>query len=301
MAISASLVKELREKTGVGMMECKKALEENDGNIESSIKWLREKGLAKAGAKAGRTAAEGIVEVALSEDGHTGALIEVNCETDFAARNQDFIAFVKQIGQIALKGNFSSLEELLQGKTNSGVTLENSLKELIAKVGENMTVRRYERLFASTGVISGYSHLGGKIGTLVVLDGVRNSDGKVQELGKELAMHVAAAAPKYLQSSEVPQKDIDAEKEIGRAKLLGEGKAPDMIDKILMGHVNKYFKEVCLLDQPYSRDPKLSIEKLVKESGTGATVKGFLRFQLGDGIARKETNFAEEVAAQIKS
>ncbi len=301
MAISAGLVKELREKTSVGMMECKKALEENDGDIEKSIKWLREKGIAKAGSKAGRTAAEGMVEVALSEDGHTGVLVEVNCETDFAARNQDFISFVKKIGEIALAGNFGDLESFMQAKIDGDTTLEVALKALIAKVGENMTVRRYQRLYSSSGAVCGYSHLGGKIGTLVVLDGVSNTNEKVMELGKEIAMHVAAAAPKYLRNSEVPVQDIEAEKDIAKVKLTEEGKAPELVEKILMGHVNKYFKDICLLDQPYTRDPKFSIEKLVKDSGTGATLKAFARFQLGEGIEKKESNFAEEVAAQIKS
>ncbi|MBP9707603.1 MAG: elongation factor Ts [Oligoflexales bacterium] len=297
--ISAGLVKDLREKTGVGMMECKKALEENNGDIDASIKWLRERGMAKAAKKAGRIAAEGIVEVAFSPDGKTGAVIELNCETDFSARNEAFTQFASSLGKVAISGKYQDLDQLNKAPMN-GKTVDESLKEMIAKVGENMSIRRFQLANCPQGGVFGYNHLGGKIGCLVVLEGVNPADSKAQELGKELAMHVAAAAPRYLTRDEVSQEEVDQERDIARTKLEQEGKAADMIDKILSGHVNKFYKEICLIDQAYTRDPKLTIDQVVKASGLGAKLIAFYRFALGEGIEKKKENFAEEVAAQSR-
>ena len=293
-SISASMVKELREKTGVGMMECKKALEESQGDMEKAILWLRERGMSRAAKKADRVAAEGVVEVFVSTDQTAGALVELNCETDFASKNEEFRALAAEIAQVALGQKTEAVEALLEAQSG-GDSIKKKLTALIAKVGENMTLRRVKLVSVPQGVVSGYSHMGGKIGTLVALEG--SVDASVAEIGKDLAMHVAAAAPRYLTGSEVSTTEIEQEKEIARKRLLEEGKPADLIEKILMGQVQKFFKEICLLEQPFIKDPSLAVQKFVDSHKKGLKVKSFGRYQLGEGIEKKKDDFAAEVAA----
>lgn len=298
MTISASMVKELREKTGVGMMECKKALEENAGDMEKSILWLRERGMSRAAKKADRVAAEGLIQVELSADKKSGVLVELNCETDFVSKNEDFMKFLKETAAIALSKKIGSADELLTAKMANGADVKTNLTEMIAKIGENMTLRRVQVLSTSNGVVSGYTHMGGKIGTLVVLEGATGAD--VEDLGKDLAMHVAAAAPRYLVESEVNATELEQERDLARKKLQEEGKPADMIEKILVGQMKKFFKEVCLVEQPFIKDPGVSVTKHIENTKKGAKLVAFSRFQLGEGIEKKKENFAEEVAAQLK-
>lgn len=297
MAITAAQVKELRQATGVGMMECKKALVENDGDIEKAVIWLREKGMARAAKKAGRTAAEGIVEIAVSGDRKRAAVVELNCETDFAGKNENFIEFAKAVSELALEGRVGSLEDLKNTKL-AGETVADALTALIAKVGENMNLRRVQYLEVAEGYIASYSHMGGKIGVLVQFEG--EASDRLAEVGADVAMHVAASSPKYLERSQVATTELDQEKEIARVRLREQGKPEDIIEKALMGQVNKYYAEVCLVDQPFVKEPKLSVSKFIQQSGVKAELKGFVRYQLGEGIEVKQENFADEVAAQLK-
>jgi elongation factor Ts len=297
MVIKASEVKELREKTGVGMMECKQALVENNGDMEKAILWLRERGMSRAAKKSGRVAAEGIVSVLVSEDRRLGVLLEVNCETDFAGKNEDFQQFVKAATQVALKNQVSSIEQLAETKMGTS-TVGDSLTALIAKVGENMNLRRIKLVSAKNGMVAGYSHMGGKIGTLVAITG--GNDEKVSVVAADVAMHIAASAPKYLNRETVSTVELEQERELGRKKLLEEGKAEAMIDKILAGQMNKFYGEICLIDQPFVKEPKLTVLKYVKAANPALDISEFCRFQLGEGIEKKEENFAEEVAAQLK-
>ena len=295
--ISASQVKDLREKTGVGMMECKKALEENAGDMEKAIVWLRERGMSRAAKKADRIAAEGIVSFAINNTGNGAAILEVNCETDFVSKNDDFRNFVSEATQVALKNNINDIDTLANTKLASGTTISETISGLIQKIGENMRLRRVQTVSAANGLISGYSHMGGKIGTLVVLEG--KNDSTVAELGKDIAMHVAAAFPKYLSRAEVNPAELEQEREIARKKLIEEGKKPEMIEKILEGQMNKFYKEVCLIEQAFVKDPDISITKLVEKADKNLKVAKYVRFQLGEGIEKKQENFAAEVAAQL--
>lgn len=297
--VTAALVKELRQKTGVGMMECKKALAENDADMEKAIVWLRERGLSRAAKKSGRTTAEGIVSVLTSEDNKTGVLVELNTETDFAAKNEEFQSFVAQVTKTALGAKVASAAQLSETTLDGGSeTVGAALTALIAKVGENMTLRRAVTLSAETGSVVGYSHMGGKIGTLVRLEG--GDPATNLEVGRDVAMHAAAAAPRYLKSDEVDPEEVKQEEEIGRKKLLEEGKPADKVEMILKGQIGKFFKEICLLDQPFVKEPKKSVTAYLKEAGKGAEVVQYARFQLGEGVEKKEENFAEEVAKQLQ-
>jgi elongation factor Ts len=296
-AIKATEVKELREKTGVGMMECKQALVENNGDMEKAILWLRERGMSRAAKKAGRVAAEGIVSVLVSADRKQGVILEVNCETDFAGKNEDFQEFVKTATAVALKNQVASIEQLAETKMNES-TVAGCLTNLIAKVGENMNLRRVSLITVKDGLVAAYSHMGGKIGAIIGISG--GSDEKVNAVGMDVAMHIAAAAPKYLNRDTVSTVELDQERELGRKKLIEEGKAENMIDKILAGQMNKFYGEICLIDQPFVKDPKLTVLKYVKSVSPALDISTFYRFQLGEGIEKKEENFAEEVAAQLK-
>ena len=297
--VTAALVKQLREQTGIGMMECKKALTENDGNLEQAILWLRERGMSRAAKKSGRTTAEGVVKVMTSDDMKTGVVVELNSETDFSAKNEEFQAFAEAVTKTALATKVGSVEELkaatLEG-TSSNVG--DALTALIAKVGENMTLRRVSTLTAETGIVVPYSHMGGKICTLVRLEGATGDN--IVELGKDLAMHAAAASPKYLTSTEVPEELVKQEEDLARKKLLEEGKPADKVEMILKGQISKFFKEICLLDQGFIKEPKKSVANFIKESGTGVELASYVRVQLGEGIERAEDNFAAEVAAMTK-
>lgn len=296
VTISASMVKDLREKTGVGMMECKKALEENSGDMEKSIVWLRERGMSRAAKKADRVAAEGMVHFAISDKGNNAALLEINCETDFVSKNEEFRSFVTETAKIALDNNINDIEKLSTMKLASGATVDETIKGLIQKIGENMKLRRIHTI-TSNGQITGYSHMGGKIGTLVVLEGANSPE--VKEVGKDIAMHIAAAFPRYLSRNEVDTTELNQEREIARKKLIEEKKPEAMIEKILEGQMNKFYKEVCLIEQAFVKDPDISITKLLEKTDKNLKLTKFLRFQLGEGIEKKKEDFAAEVAAQL--
>ena len=296
--VTAELVKQLREQTGVGMMECKKALTENEGSIEKAVLWLRERGLSRAAAKSGRTTAEGSVGVSVSANGKEAILVEMNCETDFSAKNADFIRFVGELSKLALANKVQTLEKLATLSMN-GVSVSDALTALIQKIGENMQLRRVKYVAVDQGVIAGYTHMGGKIGTLAVFKGEAND--KTVEVAKDVAMQIAAASPKYLKRELVPAAEIEQEKELGRKKLLEEGKAADKLEMILAGQINKYFAEICLVDQAFVKEPKLSVAKYIQSTGVKAELVDFVRFQLGEGIERSQVDFAAEVAAQLKN
>jgi len=302
VSITAAMVSELRKKTGAGMMDCKKALTETGGNMDEAVDFLRKKGLSAAAKKSGRVAAEGMVVAASA--GSVGALVEVNAETDFVAKNDDFKAFAAGIGQVVL-GNAAADVEALKGLAypETGRTVAEELTHQIATIGENMDIRRFERTDAGQGVVSSYVHGAGKIGVLVELK-TESTDGKVEELGKQIAMHVAAAAPQYLNRDSVPSAVVEKEKEIMRVKALDSGKPENIVEKIITGQINKYFGEVCLLEQAFVIDPDQKVGKVVealaKELGTEIKLDSYTRYQLGEGIEKKEDDFAAEVAALSK-
>ena len=291
MAVSAAAIKELRERTGAGMLDCKKALEANDANIEKSIDWLREKGIAKAAKKSGRVAAEGLVFG--GEHGNVGVILEFNSETDFVAKNADFVAFGNTLVELALYKKPSTVEELKALPLNGG-TVESELTELIAKIGENLNIRRLA-LVETEGFVVNYIHLGGKIGVLVNVKGERTDENVEKAHG--VAMHIAAMDPSYLRREEVTADDLEREKEIARHQLEQEGKPAAIIEKILDGKMRKFYEENTLLEQKYVRDDKVSI----KEFMAPAEIISFFRFKVGEGIEKEETDFAAEVAAQIAS
>ena len=289
MAITTALIKELRERTGAGMLDCKKALEENDGDIEKAIDWLREKGIAKAAKKSGRVAAEGLVFAAVSADRKKGAILEFNSETDFVAKNDEFKNFGEKLVQLSLEHDLTSEDELkafeLEGKK-----VEDNLTELIAKIGENMNIRRL-KLVSTDGFVETYIHLGGKIGVLLNVSGEATPENV--EKAKGVAMHVAAMDPKYLNSEQVTADDLEREKEIARHQLQQEGKPENIIEKILDGKMRKFYEENCLVNQKYVRDDSVTIEKFIAPS----SIISFDRFKVGEGIEKEESDFAAEVAA----
>jgi elongation factor Ts len=297
MAITAAMVKELREKTGVGMMECKKALAEVEGDMEKAVVWLREHGMARAAKKEGRVAAEGLVEVFVNPEQTAGVLVELNCETDFVSKNEEFRALAHDIAKLAYQHKAKDHEELL-GLKIGAQTVKETLTELIAKIGENMNLRRVKVLHATNGVVTGYSHMGGRIGTLVVLEGATGAD--VVEIGKDLAMHVAAAAPRYLVETEVNAEELNQEREIARKRLEEEGKPAELVEKILVGQMKKFYKEVCLIEQAFVKDQNVTVQKHVDSTKKGLKIASFGRFQLGEGIEKKKEDFAAEVAAQLQ-
>ena len=289
--ITAAIVKELRERTGAGMMDCKKALVATEGDMEKAIDFLREKGLSQAAKKAGRVAAEGAVVAHVTEDGKVGAIVEVNCETDFVGQNENFQALAKSIAALIVETNPADVETLLASEMD-GKAVKDVVTEAIAKIGENISVRRFVRFESAEGKIYSYIHAGGKIGVLVDMKG-----GDL-ELGKDIAMQVAAANPQYLDRTEVPASELEHEKDILTEQARNEGKPEKIIEKMVLGRINKYYKDVCLVDQEFIKDGDLTISKLLKSKN--AEVARFARFQLGEGIEKKQENFAEEVAAFIK-
>lgn len=291
MAITAALVKELRERTGAGMMECKKALVETDGDIETAIELMRKSGMAKADKKAGRTAADGLVVIKTSADGKQATIVEINSETDFVAKGDDFINFANAIAARILASKPADLDALMaMPLQDGGESVEHARKELIAKLGENMSVRRFE-LLETSGYIGSYMH-GTRIGVLVDLEG---GD---QTLAKDLAMHIAASRPTCVSEENVPAELIEKEKEIFSAQAAESGKPAEIIEKMVGGRIKKFLKEITLLGQPFVKDPDQTIEKLLK--GAGAKVNRFTRFEVGEGIEKKTENFADEVMAQVK-
>jgi len=300
--VSASMVKELRERTGAGMMDCKKALEEAGADVEAAGEWLRKKGLAAAAKKAGRVAAEGLV--AVQTDGGAGAIVEVNSETDFVARNDGFQAFAKAVADLALgaEGEIGALKAL--DYPGSGRTVEEELTHLIATIGENMGLRRAAALAVSPGVVASYIHNAvtdglGKIGVLVALKSDADP-AALTALGKQIAMHIAATAPRALSVDDLDAETVDKERNILKEQALASGKPPEIVDKMVEGRIRKFYEEVVLLNQTYVVDGESKVSKVLEQAGKdlGAPVEiaGFVRFQLGEGVERKEGDFAAEVA-----
>lgn len=290
MEITAALVKELRERTGSGMMECKKALTETGGDIEAAVEAMRKSGLAKADKKAGRVAAEGTVVAAVSADGTRGVIVEVNCETDFVAKADDFIKFAGDLTQAALAKSPATVDEVM-GLPIGGGSVEEVRRALIAKLGENISVRRFHLLNNEGGKVGMYLH-GSRIGVLV---GVKGGD---EALAKDIAMHVAASKPVALGPNDVPADVIAKEKEIYTAQAADSGKPADIVEKMVMGRIGKFLREITLLGQPFVKNPDQTVEQLAKQHN--ATVTGFVRFEVGEGIEKKSENFAEEVMAQVR-
>lgn len=299
--ITASMVKELRDSTGAGMMDAKKALVENNGNMEAAVDWLRQKGLSKAAKKSGRTAAEGLVAAATS--GTSAAVLEVNAETDFLARNTEFQTFVRKASEIAL-AKVSSIEELATADYGDGKSVQDTLTNLIATIGENMSLRRMHKLSVPKGLVATYIHNStadnlGKIGVLVALESDLPAE-KLESLGKQIAMHIAATNPAFLDSSSVDPAVLEREKNVIRATAKEAGKADDIIEKMLEGRVRKFYEEVVLLEQVFVMDGETKISKVVdnaaKENGGAIKLTGYVRFQLGEGIEKEEADFATEVA-----
>lgn len=291
MGISASDVKTLRERTGAGMMECKKALQAADGDLDAAAENMRREGLAKADKKAGRVAAEGLVVAPVSEDGQRAMLVEINCETDFVASNEDFVAFANTVAQAALAQQPADLEALGQLEANGG-TIENQRREVIAKIGENVTVRRFQAVQAgNNGVLATYRH-GGKIGSAVALTG---GDA---DLAHDLAMHVAAVAPQYATTDDVPAERREAERKELIEQAQDSGKPADIIEKMVEGRLRKFLGEITLLGQPFVKDPDQTVEKLL--GAAGAEVVDFARVEVGEGIEKAEEDFAAEVKAQAE-
>jgi elongation factor Ts len=290
MSIPADTVRQLRERTGAGMMECKKALVETGGDLDAAAELMRKQGLAKADKKATRIAAEGVIAVERSADGLAAAMVEVNCETDFVAREHDFRAFAKAVAHRAVTDRPQSLEALLQAKLDGSETIEERRRALVAKIGENIGVRRFAVLAAAQH-LGAYTH-GTRIGVLISLQG-----GSAQ-LAHDLAMHVAASNPKYLSQKEVPAEVIAKEREILTEQAAGEGKPPEIVAKMVEGRLRKSLGEITLLGQPFVKDPDTTVEKLLK--GAGAQVAAFERFEVGAGIEKKQEDFVAEVMAQVK-
>ena len=300
--ITAKMVADLRAKTGAGMMDCKKALNETDGNMEEAINFLRKKGLSAAAKKSDRVAAEGMISVA--GEGKVGAIVEVNAETDFVAKNDAFIAFSTGTAETVFENNPADVEALKNlDFPGSGRTVAEELTHQISTIGENMNIRRFTRLETSSGAVASYVHAGGKIGVLVQLDSSSDSP-EIAATARQIAMHVAAASPQYLKRDEVPADVVAKEKEIMKVKAIESGKPENIVDKIVEGQINKFYGEICLNEQVYVIDTDMKVgkvvEKLAKDIGADVTLAGYSRYQLGEGIEKKEDDFAAEVASLTK-
>ncbi len=290
MAITASLVKELRERTGSGMMECKKALVETDGDIEAAAELMRKSGAAKADKKAGRVAADGAIKTIVTEDRKTAVIVEINSETDFVAKDDNFQSFAEAVLQTVLQRRPTSVEALTGLSIADGQTVEEARQALIAKVGENIQIRRFEIVESDQGV-SSYLH-GTRIGVLV-------DSSATAEMGRDIAMHVAAVNPEFVSEQAVPAEFIEKEKDILIAQAQDSGKPPEIIEKIIQGRLKKFLAEVTLVEQPFVKDPELTVGKLL--AGAGASISGFIRYEVGEGIEKKVEDFAAEVASQLNS
>ena len=290
--ITAELVKNLREKTGAGMMDCKKVLTETDGDMEKAAELLRERGIAKAAKKSGRVAAEGLVATYVTADKKVGSNVEVNAETDFVAKNEEFVNFVNDVAEIVAEKNPADVESLLETSyKESGKTVREVLTEKIATIGENMTIRRFER-FESEGLVESYIHGAGKIAVLVDF-----AKGET-ELAKDVCMQIAAARPEYLNREAVPQDRVEKEMEILKAQAMNEGKPAEIAEKMVQGRIGKFYAEICLLDQEFVKDSSVKVGELIKNKG--AEMVRYARFEKGEGIEKKEENFAEEVMKQLQ-
>ena len=291
--VTASQVKDLREKTGAGMMDCKKVLTETDGDMEKAIELLRERGIAKAAKKSSRVAAEGLVAAYVSEDGKVGAVVEVNAETDFVGKNEEFKTFVNDVAKQIVEKNPANVEELLgqESIAEAGKTVQEVLTNKIATIGENMTIRRFER-FESNGIVGSYIHGEGKIGVLVDMENA------TPELAKDICLQIAAAKPEFLNRESVTPERVAKEMEILKAQAMNEGKPAEIAEKMVQGRINKFYGEICLLEQEFVKDPDMKINKLLESKG--AKINTFARLEKGEGIEKVEENFAEEVAKQVK-
>jgi elongation factor Ts len=304
MSISASMVKDLREKTNAGMMDCKKALQETNGDFEAAIEWLRVKGLASAAKKGDRIATEGLVSATVANGGKTGVLVEINSETDFVARNDGFKTLVQTIANhiSSLKSAPSEASGLLETTLANGMNVETYMKESISKIGENLVIRRFQKV-DSDGYVHTYIHGDGKIGVLVEVT-AKNANETVKSFANDICLHVAAMNPLALSPDQVSPEVVEKEKDVLRAKAIEQGKKPEMLDKIVAGQINKFLAESCLLEQSFVKNPDIKIKEFLaqqsKAAGEAFTLKRFVRFELGEGLQKKANNFAEEVAAQTK-
>ncbi|MGP4072219.1 translation elongation factor Ts [Piscibacillus sp. B03] len=292
MAVTAKMVKELREKTGAGMMDCKKALTETDGDLDKAVEYLREKGMAKAAKKADRVAAEGSTHI-ISE-GNTAVIIEVNSETDFVAKNDQFKTLLNDLAQHILKFKPATVEEAMEQNLNGGEeTVEHYIKSAIAKIGEKISLRRFEVVEKDDNAAFGeYLHMGGRIGVLALLEGTTDAS-----VAKDVAMHVAAVNPRYVSSDEVPEEEVNKEREVLKQQALNEGKPENIVEKMVEGRLRKFFEEICLLEQEFVKDPDQKVKQFVESNG--ATVKSFVRYEVGEGMEKREDNFVDEVMNQV--
>jgi len=293
MAITAKQVKELREKTGAGMMDCKKALQETDGDLDKAIDYLREKGISKAAKKADRIAAEGAAHVEVN--GNTAVLLEVNCETDFVVKNDQFKQLLADLGKHLISQKPANVEEALQQKLNGdGDTVETVINTAVSKIGEKISLRRFAvQEKTDNDVFGAYIHMGGRIGVLTVLEGTTD-----EETAKDIAMHIAAVNPSYVSRDSVSEEEVNHEREVLKTQALNEGKPEKIVEKMVEGRLNKFFEEICLLDQDFVKDPDQKVKKYVADKG--ASIQTFNRYEVGEGMEKREENFAEEVMSQIK-
>jgi len=292
MQITAAMVKELRERTGSGMMECKKALQEAGGDIDAAIENMRKSGLAKADKKAGRIAAEGRIAVKISDDGKTAVIVEVNCETDFVSGGDDFLGFVNEVAAVALENKPESIEALVELAIDDSQTIEGKRKEMVSRIGENIQLRRFEIMKLDAGACGSYLH-GTRIGVLV---GMENGN---DDLIKDVAMHIAASRPTCVTEEQVPAELLAKEREILIAQAQDSGKPQDIIEKMVDGRIRKYLAEITLVGQPFVKDPDKTVGALLKDED--AKVTGFVRYEVGEGIEKKQENFADEVMAQVNA
>ncbi|RFU68887.1 translation elongation factor Ts [Bacillus sp. V59.32b] len=291
MAITAQMVKELREKTGAGMMDCKKALTETDGDMEKAIDYLREKGIAKAAKKADRVAAEGSAYILV--EGNEAVILEVNSETDFVAKNEGFQVLVKELAAHLLAKKPASVEEALEQTMDNGTKIEEYINAAISKIGEKLTLRRFEVLTkGDSDAFGAYLHMGGRIGVLTVLEGTTDADA-----AKDVSMHIAALKPKYVSRDQVSSDEIEREREVLTQQALNEGKPEKIVAKMVEGRIGKFYEEICVVDQSFVKNPDQKVGEFVQSKG--ATIKNFVRFEVGEGIEKRQDNFAEEVMSQV--
>ena len=306
--ITSQMVKELREMTQAGMMDCKKALVEADGDMDKAVEWLREKGLAAAAKKAGRIAAEGVVASYITDDAKVGVVVEVNCETDFVAKTDNFINFSKNVAKHIALANPADVDALMAQKfvDDESKTITDLVSDATVSIGEKISIRRFARYETDKGAVESYIHMGGKIGVLLLVEN-DNADSIANETFKtfyhDVALQIAAAKPSYVKKEEVPAENLAKEREILRAQALNEGKPEKIVDKMVDGRIQKYYKEVCLVEQPFVKDGDKSIAQLTaevaKEIGANINIVSFERFERGEGIEKRKDNFAEEIAAQM--
>lgn len=292
MAITAQMVKELREKTGAGMMDCKKALTEVNGDMEAAIDFLREKGLSSAAKKADRIAAEGTTSIHIN--GNEAVILEVNAETDFVAKNEGFQTLVKELAEHLLAAKPATIEEAHDSKMENGLSVADHISNAVAKIGEKITLRRFEiRTKTDNDAFGPYLHMGGRIGVLVILEGSTDA-----EAAKDVAMHVAALNPKYVSRDQVSEEEVERERKVLTEQALNEGKPENIVAKMVEGRIGKYFEEICVLDQAFVKNSDQKVRDFVNT--TGGTLKEFIRYAVGEGIEKREDNFADEVMSQVK-